>query len=448
MFRWVVIGVLSIGLIGVSIWGYQEHQEKNEVMIQAENAYQRSFHDLAYHLDLLHDKIGSALAMNSRERLSPQLVEIWRLTSQAHGDVGQLPLAFVPFNKTEEFLSQMGDFSYRTAVRDLDQKPLNDEEIETLESLYEMSGEIEKEIRSVQNLVLKDQLRWMDVQLALANKDEPGDNTILDGFQTVENKVEGYSEGKIHSSLMGTSSKEDSYQMIKGDKFNQSDAKQKMREILGINQEINLNIEKTGEGAKVSMYSGSFQTDKKSGYLDITEQGGYPVTVMINRTVDRTNVSLHEATQKAKTYLNKLDFNDLALVESNQYDHVGVFHFVPNNEDVWVYPDAIQVKVALDNGNVIGMVAKDYLENHGERDIPKPTISEKEAREVVNPNVEIQDHHLAVIEDDTGVEVLTYVFLGVKNQDTYKIFVNAENGTEERVERLKQKEVKYEKRKR
>ncbi|MGR5914373.1 hypothetical protein ACT7DA_18980 [Bacillus pacificus] len=30
----------------------------------AENSYQRAFHDLAYEVDLLHDKIGTTLAMN------------------------------------------------------------------------------------------------------------------------------------------------------------------------------------------------------------------------------------------------------------------------------------------------------------------------------------------------------------------------------------------------
>src|SRR5690625_2777850 len=107
MVRWILIGALAIVNIATGMWGYQEHQEKNAILIQAENSYQRAFHELSYHMDLLHDKIGSSLAMNSRDRLSPQLVEIWRLTSEAHSNVGQLPLALLPFNKTEEFLSNI-----------------------------------------------------------------------------------------------------------------------------------------------------------------------------------------------------------------------------------------------------------------------------------------------------------------------------------------------------
>src|SRR5690554_6188086 len=133
MLRWITIGVLAVAVIGVAIWGYQEHQEKNAILIQAENNYQRSFHDLTYYIDTLNDKIGTVLAMNSPRSLSPELAEIWRITSEAHSSVGQLPLTLLPFNKTEEFLSNIGDFSYRVAVRELDKDPLTEEEVKVLE---------------------------------------------------------------------------------------------------------------------------------------------------------------------------------------------------------------------------------------------------------------------------------------------------------------------------
>src|SRR5699024_5144980 len=147
MFRWITIAVLSVGILGVGIWGYKEHQEKNAVLIQAENTYQRSFHELSYHVDMLHDKIGTTLAMNSKESLSPQLVEIWRLASEALSNVVQLPLTLVPFDKTEEYLSNIGEFTYQTAVRDLSKKPLSDKEIKRLKTLYEQSAEIKDEMR-------------------------------------------------------------------------------------------------------------------------------------------------------------------------------------------------------------------------------------------------------------------------------------------------------------
>src|SRR5699024_4310017 len=182
MLRTITIAFLTVGLIGTVYWGYKEHEEKNALLIHAENSYQRSFHELSYHMDLLHDQIGTSLAMNSGEKLSPQFVEIWRITSEALTNVSQLPLSLIPVHKTEEFLSDIGSFTYRTAIRNLDDDPLNDDELDTLHELYDQAGNLKNELRQMQHDVLKNNLRWMDVELALATQEEPMDSTIIDGF--------------------------------------------------------------------------------------------------------------------------------------------------------------------------------------------------------------------------------------------------------------------------
>ncbi|GAA0296996.1 spore germination protein [Gracilibacillus halotolerans] len=444
MIRWILIGVLSLGIAGVSVWGYQEHQDKNAILIQAENTYQRSFHELTYNIDLLHDTIGSSLAMNSSEQLSPQLAEIWRITSLAHNNVGQLPLTLIPFNKTEEFLSKMGDFSYKVAVRDLNKSPLSDEEIDTLHSLYEMSGEIEQELRRVQNMALENNLRWMDVQLALVNNDETADNTIIDGFKTVEKTVEGYSEANFNETLLGVSTAPDEgYKTLTGKEITEKEAERKIQKLLSVNGDTDITVTETGEGANVALYSGSFQEDGVSGYVDISKKGGHPFTVMVSRELNDAEISLHDALNKADEYMEEQGFSNFSLLASNQYDTVGVFHYIPEEDNVLIYPDAIQIKVALDNGDVLGFVAKDYYQNYKKREIPEPGVSEDEALKQVNPNLEIQDKHMGIIKNDMGEEILAYVFLGTLNDDTYKIFINASDGSEERVEKLKKAEMKY-----
>lgn len=250
MLRWISIVVLAVGVVGTAAWGYKEHQEKNAILIQAENTYQRAFHELTYNIDLLHDKIGTAIAMNSRERLSPQLAEIWRLTSDSLSNVGQLPLTLMPFNKTEEFLSNIGDFTYRTAIRDLDKDPLSDKELETLEKLYSQAGEIKDELRQVQHTAMENNLRWMDVQLALATEDEQADNTIIDGFKTVEKKIEGYSEGNVDSAISGTSSENHSYENIQGKQISEQEALQYSKDLFNIKETRDLNLTETGDGAE------------------------------------------------------------------------------------------------------------------------------------------------------------------------------------------------------
>lgn len=444
MFRWILIAVLALGVTGTAVWGYQEHQEKNAILIQAENSYQRAFHDLSFQMDVLHDKIGTVLAMNSRKQLSPQLAEIWRLTSEAHNDVGQLPLTLLPFNKTEELLANIGKFSYKTAIRDLEKNPLTDEEVKWLEQLYERSGSIKNELRKVQYQVLKDNLRWMDVELALATNDK-SDNKIIDGFTTVEKNVEGYDEGDMGPSFTGASNENHEYKFLNGEDLSEEQAKEKSKNIFEIPKGSKVTITKSGKGAEIPTYSLSYRGDGKNGYMDVSVKGGHPINIMVERELKESKISLYEGFQKANEFLKKHNYEGMVGFQSSQYENVGVYKFLYVQDDVRIYPDSLQVKVALDNGDILGLSARDFLMNHEERKIQKTNISEEEARDKVNPNVEIRENHLSIIENDLNEEVLCYEFLGTLGESTYRIFINAEDGAEEKVEKLKQTEIKFEK---
>ena len=446
MLRVLLITVLSLGVAGTAFWGYQEHREKNAILLNAENNYQRAFHDLAYHVDLLHDKIGATLAMNSRSSLSPALAEVWRLTSEAHNDVGQLPLTLLPFNKTEEFLASIGDFSYQTAIRDLDKQPLNEKEYSALQGLYKQAADIQDELRDVQHLVLKNNLRWMDVELAIATGKQATDNTIIDGFKSVEKTVEGYSETDFGPAFINMQKKDENYKYLEGDKIKKDEAVKIAKKYAKLGEKVNVKIEENGKGSDYGFFSVSIQNkkDKQEANMDITKKGGYPIWFLISRDVKESSISLNDASNKAIQFLKDNGFENLDLFESAQYDNLGVFTFVTNENDIRIYPDAIKVKVALDNGQLLGFSANDYLKSHHTRELPAPVQTKEQARAKINPNLKIMEDRLAVILNDLNKEVLCYEFMGVLGDDTFRIFINAENGIEEKVDKLKNAEPIYE----
>lgn len=443
MIRSILIAVLAIGIAGVGYWGYKEHEEKNALLIHAENTYQRSFHELSYHMDLLHDKIGTSLAMNSGERLSPQFVDIWRLTSQALTNVGQLPLTLLPFNKTEEFLSNIGDFTYRTAIRNLDDDPLTDDEIDTLEQLYSQATDIKDELRQVQHSTLENNLRWMDVELALATEEEQVDNTIIDGFKTVEKKTGEFAEGSEGSALIQTAGNDHEFKHIQGEWKSEEEIEKFSRDLFNLNDDIDLNITKSGEGADVATYTVSYK-DGKNVYMDITQKGGHPIQILVDRPMNEKKLSLNDGLMEAEKYLKEFDYQDMVAFQSQQFENTGVFSFIYTQDDVRIYPDSMVLKVALDNGDIMGFNVNNYLMNHRKRSLPDPEITFEEARDFVNGNVQIQEEYIALIENDLGEEVLTYEFLGTLQDETYRIFINAENGAEEKVEKLTGTETNFE----
>lgn len=133
----------------------------------------------------------------------------------------------------------------------------------------------------------------------------------------------------------------------------------------------------------------------------------------------------------------------MALYESVQYDNIGLFTFLTRLNDVMIYPEAIRIKVALDDGSVIGFSAEEYIGTHKQRELPKPKITEQDAREYINKNVKIMDSRMALINDSSGEDVLCYEFIGTLDDDTYRIFINAIDGEEEYVEQLQNVEPIY-----
>jgi len=438
MLKGILIGVLSIGLIGTAFWGYSEHNEKRAVKIQAENNYQRAFHELTYEVDLLHDKIGDTLAMKSKTSLSPALVEVWGLTSQAHSNVGQLPLRLLPINKTEEFLSNIGDFSYRTAVRDLDKEPLSEKEYDTLQRLYENSAEIQGELRKVQHLVFEDKLRWMDVELAYAKEQNPKNNVIIDGFKSVESSVASYSDANMDPALTNFKVNRNNLANVKGDNISKSQAKEIARKFLELNGSEKIKVSHTGEKLEDHYYSLEITDPKQKNeiYMDITEKGGFPLWVINNREIGKQKIDLNKASLNGLKFLERNKYPNMELFQSSQYDTIGVFTYVSNIKGVRIYPELITMKIALDDGSIVGFSAKNYLAAYTKRKIPEPKISIEEARKSVNSSMKIMEERKAIILNKLNQEILCYEFVGIRGNDTYQVFINANTAVEEQIKKL------------
>ncbi|WP_096200960.1 germination protein YpeB [Bacillus sp. FJAT-45350] len=448
MIRSILIGVLALGIIATGYWGYSESQQNVVLANNVEASYQRAFHSLVYHMDQLDDDLGAVLAMNTKKHISPKLADIWRVTSLAQSEIGQLPIGMMELHEAKKFLDDVGTFSYKTAVRDLETEPLTSEEYNTIEHLYHMSSDVQNELRRAQANLLQNDLRWLDIDKEVQAMNEPLDNTVLNGFEHVNEMVTGYSETEWGAgfSQMDVYNDEDLAERLNGETINADEARQKGLEFIGIDENVEVHVAETGDGLAYKAYSLTIDDPDHEThyYMDITESGGHVLWFLQNREIAEQNISLNEASENAKQFLERNGIQGMQLVDSKQYDSIGVFEFAYLDDNVRIYADHIVIEVALDDGVVIGYEGEDYLLNHkDDRDLSQPSITKEEARDYLNGKLEVMEDHLAVIINDIGDEVLCYEFYGVINDDTYRIFINAENGDEEHVEKLDRAEPIY-----
>lgn len=437
----VLFPVAVVALVGAGVWGYQEHNEKNSVLIKAENSYQRAFHDLTYHVDKLHDELGKSLVVNSRKQMTPTLTNVWRLAYAAQSDVGQLPLTLMPFNNTEEMLARVADFSYRVAVRDLDKQPLTEKEYQTLKSLHKHAADIQDQLRNVQSNVIDKQLRWMDVETALASDDKKSDNTIVDGFKTIEKKVQEYPDLDWGVGIQSLDKKKQQrIKGIDGKKVSKEDAKRIALDFVGMKEgNVKVDVDENGKGETYSAYSVRITSPKDATAInmDVTKRGGKVVWLMDERKVGKEKISIEKAQESGHKFLRAHGYDNMQVAEIDSYDGMAVFTFVPEVDGVRFYPDAVVCEVALDSGRVTAFNSTEYLFNNKKRMVPKPKVSKEEARGKVNPSVKVTDQRLAMIEGkNDGKEVLAWELTGSFEGNTYMIYINAQTGEEEEIVRM------------
>ncbi len=102
-------------------------------------------------------------------------------------------------------------------------------------------------------------------------------------------------------------------------------------------------------------------------------------------------------------------------------------------DDVIIYPDQIKVEVAADNGQILGVESLTYIMSHHKRDLPEPEISEEEARNLANAEMEIEAVRLALIPLPTLEERLCWEVKGRLNGEVYLVYINAITGDEEMI---------------
>ena len=126
--------------------------------------------------------------------------------------------------------------------------------------------------------------------------------------------------------------------------------------------------------------------------------------------------------------------NNLTKVSINllKEENIVTINYAYEEDGVLIYPDLIKVKIALDNGEVLGMEALGYLNSHTDRSFPKDIIGIEEAEAKISDRVAIENKRMAVIPLDDKTEKYCYEFQGRVEDKQFLVYINAENRSRRR----------------
>ena len=424
-----VIGVFIIIIAVLITVLVRKEQDSKQA---SENSYNMAFYSLVDYVENVETYLAKSLISSTPEHGAETLTNVWREANLAQSYLARLPIESQELENTEKFLNQVSDYSYSLSRKNIYNESLSDEDLKNLKDLHNYSVELENTLNQLSEDINSGRIKWNELSnkgtVAFAQQVSTQTN---DSFSNLEENFHEYS-GLIYDGAFSEHITSSEKKGLTGNDIDEETAKQKVSEFVG--QENIKEIQSLGfsENATIPEYNFSVKTNLENDItISVSKKGGHIIYMNSNRTVNSEIISQEEANEKGKEFLNNKGLNNMKETYYLKQDGIVTINYAYTQNDVVVYSDLIKVKVALDNGEVLGIETTGYLNNHTQRDTSKVKISKEEAKKTLNKDLEISSEGLAIIPTEYNTEILCYEFKGKVDDREFLVYINAENGREE-----------------
>ena len=433
-FIYFLIFFLIITVILLSIF---LNKQKTAYTVAMENQYNLAFYELIDYIDDVENYLAKSIISGSHENGAKTLVHVWREANLAQVYLSQLPISNNELASTSKFLNQVSEYSYSLATKCINNENLKDEELNNLQQLYNYCGTLKNTLNQLLDDMGKGDISWKeltkDSNAAFAQQ---VDNLSSSSFSNLDENFGEY-EGLIYDGAYSEHIEKTEKKGLKGSEISEEEAKKIAIEFAKEDRIENIEYNGFIENGDIPVYQFSIKlidSDPSNPMnISISKKGGYVVYMNYNREIKDEKISQEEANKIGQDFLSSRGIENMKATYYLKQGKAIAINYAYIQDDVIVYPDLIKVKIALDNGEILGMETSGYLNNHEKRVIPKVVISEEKAREKLNNNLEIISSGLAIIPTEWKTEILCYEFKGKVNNLDFLVYINAQNGYEENI---------------
>lgn len=427
--------IVLVIIAAISIWGISQYKNAANLRQKLDNRYNYAFYDMVGYVRNVEVLLIKSLVASTPTKTAATLQEAWRQANLAQTNLGQLPISQPVLANTAKFLTQVGDFAYALNNQNMTGKPLSEEQYKTLENLYGYAVSLGTSLNDLQSQILTGRIKWGE----LSNRGpsifrRTSENLPAKQFENIDKTFQDMPkliyDGPFSDHLVTMEPRG-----VTGRDLNAEEAKQRVIDFLGADrvQSVEFENQNDTDPIKTFSYRVTFKNapEDQTASISVTQRGGHPFWMIYNRPVGEKAIDVEAAKAKGREFLESRGYENMVDTYYLKEDNTATINYAYKQENVTIYPDLIKLKIALDNGEVIGFEAKGYLSAHTERDIPEPKISLEEARAKINPRLQILSSGLAIIPTNYKSELFTYEFKGRLNGRDFLVYINAENGKEE-----------------
>ena len=433
-----IITFIIMALIILSlILGYNLYEKNRVYKTSTENQYNMAFYELVDYVQNVKTYLAKSLITKDDKHGAETLTNVWREANLAHTYLSMLPLESQELENTEKFLNQVSDYSYALSRKNIDHIDLAEDDLNNLKSLYTYSVDLSNVLNQLSEDLSTGRVSWTELK-----KDgntlfaQQVSNVSQDSFSSLEENFHEYSgliyDGAFSEHLTSTEKKG-----LTGDDIDEDAAKKKAEEFVGKDKIKEITSIQLSENSNIEAYAIGITTHNgETISMSISKKGGHVIYMNFDKNVTTEIISEDEAKTKAKEFLDSKGYSNMKATYYINQGGISTINFAyeqkyDDNQSVIMYADLIKVKVALDNGEILGIETTGYLNNHYERTFATPKISIDEAKSKLNKDIQITNQRLAMIPTEWKTEIFCYEFQGKIDDIEFLTYINVETGEEE-----------------
>ena len=426
----VVIAILAL----TTLFGAYQYHRAVLLRRQLDAQYNRAFYEMTGYVQDMEVLLSKAMLASSPQKAADILKDIWHRAELVSTNLGQLPVQQGALVNTQKFISQVGDYAKTLNGQNVKGQVMNQDQMDTIKSLHQYAVSLNDNLDKFHGELSAGTMKWENLAgggaklFSKSDVEVPMSISNIDGtFEEMPTLIyDGpFSEHMTNQKALGLS----------GENVSEDQAIENLGKLFGKENIRNIQKVSDNKNGVIDTYNFSFELEGKKeksvAEADVSVVGGRVVWFLYNRDVGDVELDIDKAKEIGKQFLEKSGFKNMRDTYYTEQQGVATINYAYEQDGVTVYADLIKVKVALDNGEIVGLESKGYLMSHRERDIPTPVLSEAEALRKVARKENIVSTGLAIIPTDYGSELFCYEFKGKLDDQDFLVYINAITGEEE-----------------
>ncbi len=426
----------------IVILGLYTYKRERDFRQASENSYNMAFFELVDYVENVETYLAKSLISSTPEEGAETLSHLWREADLAQSYLARLPIGSQELANTSKFLNQVSDYSFSLSRKNIYNERLTQEDFDNLTMLHSYSVELENTLNQLSADMNDGRISWGE----LTNKGSSVfatqvSNISQDSFSSLEENFNEYA-GLIYDGAFSEHITSVEKKGLTGEDIDEERAKQIATDFVGQDKIKEIVSQGLSENANIQAYYFTValkdEKDRNNNLaISVTKKGGHVIFMNYDRNIEAQTISEERANEIGIDFLNSKGFPNMKQTYYLNQGGALTINYAYNQKtnfgEVIMYPDLIKLKIALDNGEVLGIETTGYLNSHFERNLMAPKISKEKAKESLNKNLNIQSEGLAVIPTEYQTEIFCWEFKGKIEETEFLVYINAENGNEENI---------------